>query len=463
MKHLLCAGLLLLAAAAPAPAQIRYLRLDQEVLALPERTFYIGQVLDGRIDRAGIGQREERTLLGLAEHPESLDLSPNLVAGLTRFLRARLLARPTDQSVLLLVRELRVVEETVSNVGMPTSLPGAMGVPTNTGGIMGGAPDMVVRQARATVDLYLRTPPGYHFIKTTTDTLRPRNVYAAPSHERNIATLLQSCLAQYSAADLLAAQRQPAQSLAALARIGRSAQPWELAYPILSPAARLIPGYYPSFLAFRNNEPVPAPELRVSPSARVYLNGDSVPVFTPKYLLNGKEQALPDCWGFSDGQRAYIHYRGHYAPLARQGSDFVFSVPLEGSAHKPVVHTLDLIAGRATLFADAGRPTPRTDTARIYVYGPAGSGLAQPLFLNGTPVGTLAENQVLTLAWADPVNEPRLRLGATGPELAFMPNFRLPIYVRPARKPAPGQPPLELVPPKVGEFDIKQIRLRTRK
>lgn len=245
--------------------------------------------------------------------------------------------------------------------------------------------------------------------------------------------------------------------------MGHPAQPWELTYPILSSTARLGPGYYPSFLAFRNNELVAAPGLRVSASTYVNISGDSVRAVIPKLMLDGKERALPDCWGFADGERAYIRYQGQYVALVRQGSDFVFRATLKGSAHKSAVHTLDLVAGCATLFADAGRPAPRTDTARIYVYGPAGMGPGQPVFLNGTPVGTLAENQVLQLAWADPVHEPRLRLGATGPELAFLPTFRLPIYVRPAHKPTPGQPPLELVPPKVGEFDLKQIRLRARK
>jgi hypothetical protein len=453
MKHLLCAGLLLLASTASVRAQIQYLSLNEQTLELPARTFYIGQVLDGRIDRAGVGQREEKSLLGFLEYTEGLDLSPNLVVGLTRFLRAQLPARPTDQSVLLLLRELRVAEYSSSGATAPVGM--AFGQ-----GSLGGGPPIVTRHARATIDLYLRTPAGYHFIKTTTDTLRPLGVYAGPSHAHNIARVLQRCLAQYSAADLLAAQQRPAQPLAALARIGHPAQPWELNYPILSPTAHLGPGYYPSFLAFRNNEPVAAPGLRVSVSTYVNLSGDSVRAVIPKLMLDGKERALPDCWGFADGERAYIRHRGQYVALVRQGSDFVFRATLKGSALKPAVHTLDLVAGRTTLFADAGRPAPRTDTARIYVYGPAGSGPGQPVFLNGAPVGTLAENQVLKLAWTDPVHEPRLRLGAVGPELAFMPTFRLPIYVRPARKPAPGQPPLELVPPKVGEFDLKQIRLR---
>jgi hypothetical protein len=454
MKHLLGAGLLLLGSMASAHAQIQYLNFSEEKLELPARTFYIGQVLDGRIDRAGVGQREEINLLGFLEYPEGLDLSPNLVLGLTGFLRAQLPARTTDQSVLLLLRELRVAEYSSAGAAAPVGM-GMAG--------LGGGPVITTRHARATVDLYLRTPAGYHFIKTTTDTLRPRGVYAGPSHAHNLARVLEHCLAQYSAADLAAAQQQPAQPLAALARVGHPAQPWELTYPILSTTARLGPVYYPTFLAFRNNEWVAAPGLLMKANTYVNLAGDTMRAVIPKLVLEGKERALPDCWGFADGERTYIHHQGQYVALVRQGSDFVFRATLKGSAHKSAVHTLDLVAGRATLFADAGRPTPRTDTARIYVYGLAGTGPSHPVFLNGTPVGTLAENQVLKLAWADPVHEPRLRLGATGPELAFLPTFRLPIYVRPARKPAPAQPPLELVPPKVGEFELKQIRLRAGK
>jgi hypothetical protein len=457
MKELLLTGLLLLGLLAPAHAQIEYLTLDKQALDLPARSFYIEQVLDGRIDRAGVGQTQEEALFGLVNTTQPIDLSPNLVAGLTNFVQAQLPARPDDRAVLLLVRELRVAEQAVS----ATTGPGGTTM----------TPAGTARQARATVALYLHTAAGYHFVKTATDTLRPRSLYgAAYGHERNIANVLQRCLAQFSAADLLAAQRQPAQTLADLARIGRITPAGGLGYAILNPAARLEPGYYPSFLAFRNNQLVPAPTLRVKTTARLSQHGDSLREITPQVMVNGKERPLPESWGFWDGQRAYIRYQGHYAALARQGDAFEFVATPKGSgsvwagAPKPTVHTLDLVSGRATLFADAGRPNPHTDTARIYVYCPLGAGPAQTVFLNDKPVGELGENQVLKLAWADPVHEPRLRLGpAPAPELAFMPNFRQPVYVRPARKPEPGKPPLELVAPKAGEFDLKAIRLRTRK
>jgi len=454
MKQLLSTGLLLLSLTAPAHAQIEYLTLDKQELDLPARSFYVEQVLDGRIDRAGVGQTQEEALFGLANSTQPLDLSPNLVTSLTKFVQAQLPTRPGDQPVLLLIKELRVAEQAVSATAGPA---GTTLTPAGT-----------ARQARATVALYLHTAAGYHFVKTTTDTLRPRSLYgAAYGHERNIANVLQRCLAQFSAADLLAARRQPAQPLAVLAGIGRLAPAGGLGYAILSPATSLVPGYYPSFLAFRNNQPVPVPTLQVNRKDHTSQTGDSLREIFPQLIVNGKARALPECWGFSDGQRTYVRYQGQYAALARQGDAFAFVATPKGSlwasAPKPTVHTLDLVSGRITLFADAGRPNPHTDTARIYVYCPLGADPAQTVFLNDKPVGELGENQVLKLAWADPVHEPRLRLGlAPALELAFMPNFRQPVYVRPARKPAPGKPPLELVAPKAAEFDLKAIRLRTR-
>lgn len=437
---------------APAHAQVVHLSLAKQTITLPTRSFYIERVLDGRTDRAGIGQIQAGKLLSMADHPADLD--PDLVQGLTTFLQSQLPARPTDRPALLLVRDLRIVETEQ---------------PTNA---VTGAGGGTMHRARATLDLYLHAADGYHFVQTSTETVSPvvglMVLGVAPSHERNISKVLQSCLENFETADWQAAQSRPAQSAAALAQTGHLALGTETTYPILNTPLRPEPGYFPSFLTFRNNQPVAAPALHVSATPRKATGWENLPELIPLLVTAGKEQPLPENWGFSDGSRLYIRYQGHYTELVRQGSYFEFMGPPEGSTWfgtpPPVRYTLDLVAGRATLFADAGRPATLADTARIYVYRTTGAGPATPVFLNNQAVGELAENQVLMLTWTDPAHEPHLRLGTTTlPDLTFLPNFQQSIYVRGVRKPEPGKPLLEIVPTRVGEFDLKAIRLRTRK
>lgn len=357
---------LLLSLAAPVHAQIVYLSLTKQTITLPVCSFYVEQVLDGRTDRAGIGKVKAGTYFSFADH--SADLDPDLVQALTRFLQSQLPARSTDHLALLLVRDLRIIE--TMQPGNPV---------TGTGG-------GVIRRARVTLDLYLHAADGYHFAQTATETVSPTGLLmlgVTPSHERNISKAVQRCLEQFATADWNAAQSQPAQSAAALAKVGRVDLGAEAAYPILSAKLGSEPSYFSSFLAFRNNQAVAAPTLRVSITPRKALGWEKLPEITPLLVMEGKEHPLPENWGFSDGKRLYIRYQGHYTELVLQGSSFEFMGPPEGTAllstPSPVRYTLDLVAGRATLFADAGRPAALIDTARIYVYRTLGQ-VPQRLF-----------------------------------------------------------------------------------
>jgi hypothetical protein len=476
---LLRRGLLVLAVALlghAGHAQVYYLSLDKQTLDVPSRDFYVEQVLDGRTSRAGIGQVRPKVGLVFVASLRPADLSPNLVAGLTQFLQTQLPARPTDHPALLVVRELRVSETYEAG----TTTQGPAGQLTGTG-------NAIIRRAQATLDLYLHAADGYHFVQTATDEARPSGFLSRTtdadlltSHERNLKKAIERCLTQFARADWGAALARPAQPLATLAQVGHPATGASApAYAIVADSARLTPGYYPSFLAFRNNQPVPVPTLHLRTTPRAGAGWENLPQITPLATTDGKARELPESWGFTDGQHLYIRRQGQYRQLTRQGSSFGFMGPPETASQelkagnllgaalastRPVPYTLELLTGRVTQFADAGRAATRTDTARIYVYRPAGPGPAQPLFLNDQPVGELAENQLLVLPWADPVHEPRLRLGAAaGPELAFILDFRQPIYVRVVRQPEPNKAPLEIVPAKVGVFDIKRLKLRAGK
>lgn len=461
-------GLFTLLSALSAEAQIYYLDLTGQRLEVPGRRFQVERVLDGRQDRAGIG----RVLVGLANTPRPAELRPNLVEGLTTFVQAQLPARPTDEPVLLLVRELRVAEQNVS-----------LSIPTPGGGVMPAPYTDSKAFARATLDLYLRRPDGYHLAGTATDTVRQSALFDATSrHAPLLARALQSCLRQLARADWTLAAAQPARPLEELQRVGRV----EMAahYPIQQDSVRPR-GYYRTFLDFRNNQPVPTPDLRVVLVPRREAGWGNEPEVQP--LLGNKR--LPEAWGFSDGTQLYIHHRGRFTRLRPEGSAFGFlSLPevdkpdgvldgvLDGkllsaaiattaAAHRPPVHyTLEMSSGRATLFTDAGRRAAARDTIRLHVYRRRASA-ATPvqLLLNGQPAGELPDNALLILPWTNPTQEPRLSLaGIPGPELTFLPNFRGDIYIRVRPEPGtdPSKPALEMVDAKTGVFQIREIRLR---
>ncbi|MGI4737639.1 MAG: hypothetical protein ACRYG7_20925 [Janthinobacterium lividum] len=245
-------------------------------------------------------------------------------------------------------------------------------------------------------------------------------------------------------------------------------------------------GYYRTFLDFRNNSPVVSPALVVV-SERVFGKGwGGISTYTP-YLQQPdgtRGEQLRGAWGFSDGQQVYLYHHKRYWQLARQGASFGFVGPsaadpgavstagllggLAGGAiaaastsGRPTDYTLDLLTGRVSTLPDEERPAA-PDTVLLHIYcrksslGPK----PEPVYLNNALVGQITENQTFAIPYTDHLSEVRLRLGTrTGHELVFQPDFLAPMYVKVSRYPDDEtKPPLEVVPAKVGTFDLRFIK-----
>ena len=445
----------------PTPAQAQgpqiapyVIDLSEQTLAVPGRTYFIRQVLDGRTSRGGIGTVRR----GMANVPQRAMLKPTVAAALQALLTQQLPARPTDQPVLALVRALHVQE----NITFTSEQ----------------ASDDVA------LDFYLLDgQQNAHFALSTSENVQSKGMETTARHPRQLAQALQTCLAQLAGVDWATVAAQPGRPVAELLAGTRpvASRP----YPVLTDSVRPA-GYYRTFLDFRNNAPVASPALVVVPE-RVFGKGwAGVSTYSP-YLQepDGKQGApLREAWGFSDGRQVYVYYRKRYWQLARQGDSFGFVGPgvsdpgavstaavLGGAAGgaiaaastsgRPTDFTLDLLTGRVSTLSDDERPAA-PDTVLLHVYCRKSSlgATPEPVYLNDKLIGQIAENQTFTIPYTDHISEVRLRLGArTGRELVLQPDFLAPVYVKVGRYPDDDtKPPMEVVPTKVGVFDERFVK-----
>jgi len=427
--------------------------LSEQALAVPTRTFYIKQVLDGRTIRGGIGTVRR----GMGNVPQRADLRPTVALALQALLTQQLPARPTDQPVLALVRALHVQEDLT----------------------------FTTEQARDDValDFYLLDAQGNaHFALATSETVQSKGLETTARHPRQLAQAMQACLARLAGVDWASVAGQPGRPVAELL----SARPVaSQVYPVLTDSVRPA-GYYRTFLDFRNNSPVVSPALVVVPE-RVFGKGwAGISTYTPHLQEpDGSQGAqLRGAWGFSDGRQVYIYYHKRYWQLARQGASFGFVGPsaadpgavstaavlggLAGGAiaanstsGRPIDYTLDLLTGRVSTLTDDERTAP-PDTVLLHVYCRKSSlgTKPEPVYLNGTLIGQISENQTFTIPYTDHLNEMHLRLGTRKDrELVLQPDFLAPVYVKVGRYPDDDTlPPLEVVPAKVGLFDARFIK-----
>jgi hypothetical protein len=461
-------GLLLLAVAlpgAPACAQPRQVApyiidLSTQTLAVPGRTFHIRQVLDGRATRGGIGTVRR----GLANVPQRADLRPTVAEALQALFDQQLPARPTDQPVLALVRALHVQEDLTFTTEQATDV--------------------------AALDFYLLDAQGNaHLALATRDTVRSRGLETTARHPRQLAQALQAGLAQLAGTNWGTVAAQPGRPVAELVAARPAASP---TYPALIDSVRPA-GYYRTFLDFRNNSPV-AGQLVVVPE-RVFGKGwAGISTYTP-YLQapdGARGAPLRGAWGFSDGRQVYIFFHKRYWLLARQGNGFGFVGPgaadpgaastaavvggvvgglaggvvggamaANSTSGRPIDYTLDLLTGTITTLTDDERTAP-PDTVQLHLYCRKSSlgTKPEPVYLNGTLVGQLAENQTLTIPYTDHISEVRLRLGTRKDrELVLRPDFLNPVYIKVSRYPDDDTlPALEVVSAKVGTADLQAVQ-----
>ncbi len=441
----------------PVAAQVYYVDINGQTLSLPERTFSVEQVLDGRQDRAGIG----RVHRGLANIPQQADLQPSVAAALTQFVQAQLPPRPTDHPVVLVVRGLRLGER------ITTFSEHA--------------------QVELVVDVYAHLADGFHYVLSAAELVESKGIETTAHHPVNLSLALQRCLMQCQAVAWDKLPAQPARTLAELQQLAHPMPP-ALTYAILTDSVRPR-GYYPTFLAFRNNQPVTAPDLHLEATPRT-AKGWEGSTEVVAYLLpasGAAKEPLGKVWGFSDGQQLYVRHNRHYLPLTRVGNAFRFvgfsdadpgavstagflggalggAIAASATAGRPIELTLNMTTGSISPFADAGQSRPRRDTVTLYVYRPRGE-TTEPvrLLLDGQFVGELASNSFLALPWTDQEHEPHLRLeGTTDADLAFIPGSTPAVYIKVITQPGleADRETLERVPLKEGAFDVRAIKLR---
>lgn len=440
-------------AVSPCAAQSFEVDLSGQQLAVPERTFYIKQVVDGRPVRAGIGTVRR----GMANVPQRADLKPTVTLALQALLTQQLPARPTDHPVLALVRALHVQEDIAITTEQATD--------------------------EVALDFYLLDDQGnVHFALAASETVKSKGLETTGRHPRQLAQALQACLAQLTRADWVAAAAQPGRPVGEL-QTARSAA--RQTYPVLTDSVRPA-GFYRTFLDFRNNSPVASPALEVE-SERMFGKGwGSISSYTP-YLQepDGKRGAqLRGAWGFSDGRQVYVFLHKRYWQLARQGDTFGFVGPsvadagavstgavlggLAGAAlasastsGRPTNYTLSLLTGRvSTLAEDDYVTTPDTVLLHIYCRKSSLGTKPEPVYLNDKIVGEISDNQLLIIPYTEHVGDVHLRLGTRKDrELVLQPDFLAPVYVKVVRYPDDEtRPPLEVVPAKVGTFDLRVIK-----
>ncbi|UOQ96956.1 hypothetical protein MUN81_17135 [Hymenobacter sp. 5317J-9] len=454
-------GALRLAAQSPLSPQGKpfYLDLHAERIAVPERNFYIEQVVDGRGAQTAIGLINH----GLNNNFAAVLFRNGLEPELTTWLQQQVTQRPTDRPVVLCVRQLRVGEiVTVKALGYAST----------------ATADLVA-------DVYEHRPDGYHFVSNVADRISTRGVSADYEHIRHLAGLLEKCLYQASKANLDAAAKRPARTLAQLV-----AERPQVARPAILRAAYPRAGVYYTVEDFLANRPdsTASVDLDTVRSARVGGNSSewdgTVLLKAQVRTAAGARVNKNNVWGFSDGWQSYIRHVNLYHPLSQQAEIFTFvgAAPVDvaaqnqqakrtaenqglgggffggqlvGTTGKPIVYGVDWRSGLAAPVLNAST-RPRHDTAFVYVYRPLGGPPApQRLLLNDREVGQLKPGQYLELVWPHFGRPMRLSVGTPGgPALLLAPSTTAANYVRLGPRAAS---PWEWMPARQGEAEVDAL------
>ncbi|MCI1186419.1 hypothetical protein MON38_03240 [Hymenobacter sp. DH14] len=485
-------GLLLLfvlRASPAARAQVYYLDLSKQPLALSGRVVSVEQVVDGRPGRpASVGTVYQ----GLHDKTSPVVFRHSLETELTAWLAQQLPARATDHAVVLCLRQLLVGEAVTSNLLVSKA----------------------ASTAELAVDVYAHRPDGYHFVRSASAHSSQPGTAINADHALHVARLMQQCLATVAAADLAAAAQRPARTLAEVA-----ARPAPVARPAILQAAAPRRGVYFSAEQFAANQPDTTVQLRLDTvrwsAVRAslldanmpmrYVAPDSPPRYSRTVInspsgwkgtvqLKGKVRTTTGdrvptnaVWGFSDGRQAYVYQEHVFRLLTRQHDFFTFvgaapvdvaafgqralgtrpSQParpgtgLRGDANdgsgEPMVLALSLRTGQFSQYPPPGQPQ-RADTAFIYVYRPLGGPAeAQPVLFNDRQVGQLRPGESVELTW--PHLGQAVRLGTAGSAaLVLVPSTSVANYVR--LQPDTDLTTWQVMPPAQGEAEVDALEKR---
>ncbi|QNE38463.1 hypothetical protein F1C16_02260 [Hymenobacter sp. NBH84] len=432
--------------------------LNGHTLTLPERTTYIAKVIDARPQQASIGWVQR----GLANARTTAALRNGVEADLTTFLQ-QLPQRPTDRLLLLRIRQLAISEHT------------------------GAFSEKAF--AEVALEYLLRLDDGYHLVLSTAETIESSGVEVTAHHANNITQAFQQSLNQLAIVQWDAVAASPALTLEQIQR------PQELevgeaeTYPVLTATAPKA-GIYPDFLAFRNNMPDTTTVYVVERKPRTGANWKGTTEILP-YTVNiktGQRTALRNVWGFSDGQHLYVLHNSRFFPLEREGAGFGFTgfSPADAGAVNTAALAGGLIGAGIAAAATSGKPmhfkvnmrtgrimndfpTPSaagrvpSDTTQLIIYRRAGGDKTPvTVSINDQPVGSLSGAAYLVVPWSTKQHEAHVCVsGGADYCLTVLPTNAAPVYLECSRQPTdPTLPPLTTVTNKVGEFNVKGIRLR---
>ncbi|RIY11821.1 hypothetical protein D0T11_06615 [Hymenobacter rubripertinctus] len=430
---------------------------------------YVEQVVDGRPGKPPFGM----VYVGITDRPTVALFRQGMEPQLTAFLREQLPARPTDQPVVLCVRQLRISETM----------------------------NYLREEARADLafDVYAHLPDGYHFMQSAAAHTAQRALLSTGLHDGHLAELLQQCLRQLRPESWPAAAQNPVRTLAQLATDSPADQPATLNAAILREPLR--PGVYRTFEQFLANQPAPgfwavADTVAFghgSPNARHLWYG--VPRLRVKVVNEGgHEQAARQVWGFSDGRQLFVQHQNNFFPLHRYHNSFTFvgetpgdvaymqaraqaygrakmqaaiigagASRVAGVDHtaEPMGYAVDMRTGEAGQFPNLLLPAPAcTDTAYIYMYRYADASTAPiPFSLDNRAAGQLRPQEYLEIPWPYPGRVVRLCLELPGlPCQLVIPNPARFNYLRiTANGKASKRPICEWVSAAQGEADLDEI------
>ncbi|MBF9143321.1 hypothetical protein [Hymenobacter properus] len=461
------------AAAQTAPSALRakayILDLSQRRITLPERTFYIEQVVDGRAGRPPIGM----IYRGMYDKQAPVLFRQSLEAELGTWLQQQFPKRPTDHTVVLCVRQLGV-NETVR-----------------------GTAKGAIASADLVADIYEHQSDGYHFVRTVAGRVSDRGIGDNSDHAEHLASALCISLLQVLPTDW--GRPQPARSLAQLA----SDKPRGMARPAILRAATPRRGLYFTIEQFLANQPDTTAELHIDtvgvhgvttvlePGVPTGNSSEwkGTPVLRAR-MRTAKGDRIPskEVWGFSDGRQAYFRQINYYRPLTRQSDFYTFvgAAPLDvtaanrralnnamqgaasggfydygpaGNTGQPIVYSLDLRTGQTGPFPAPGQVVKR-DTAFVYVYRPLG-GSAEPqrVLLNDHQIGQLQPGETLEIPWPHFGRAMRIGLGTPGgPALLLTPSTATATYIR--LWPTSAFTPWQLMPAQQGEAEVDALEKR---
>lgn len=492
LLRLLLALVSLFTAPASAHGQAYYPSMTGQTIEVPNRAFYVEQVLDGRPGKPAIGTIYK----GLSDKSATVLFQQSLEIELTDWLKSHLPARSTDHAVILIVRQLHV-GETVENTPMSSR---------------------EISSAELSVDVYAHLPDGYHLVRNITGRTQNAGIGNNGGHAPRLAQLFQRSLAQLTATDWPDVARQPARTLA---QVMASSLP--SARPAVLRAALPRRGVYHNAAQFLANQPDTTAQLRLDtvrwnaaranlldPNALGRYRGvfgqqgsyysrsawnspsgwkGTVQLIATARTAAGERVAAREVWGFSDGRQSYLRQAGSFRALTHQGDFYTFvgAAPVDiaaaggswgrsGAANnpgrrpapgtmrrdvndtsgEPMVFALDMRTGLAAPFPLPGQPA-RADTAFLYVYRPLGGPPeAQTVLLNEREVGKLRPGECVELACPHYGDAVRLGLGiGSNAALLLVPNTAAANYVRLNSTAAAS--PWQWMPTHLGEAEVNAL------